>query len=191
MVQCRWLMPIISPSPLASAGNPLKGLGVSAHKKSAIIKADRDPAIVAALDNFAYFILQRHFGFPGESFRDQPHPIANLETGFQVRILLHFPFAFSPLYRARPSFRCLSNLVLQVVRLVIAAELAWRSLIELKHYLTQFRGFRIPGRKTLPVHFTERADERVAVLAADFVILVAVASVETWFAHAALPLSQR
>jgi len=95
-------MPIISPSPLASAGNPLKGLGVSAHKKSAIIKADRDPAIVAALDNFAYFTLQRHFGFPGESFRDQPHPIANLETGFQVRIFLHFPFAFGPALQGAP-----------------------------------------------------------------------------------------
>src|ERR1019366_6794918 len=60
----------------------------------------------------------------------------------------------------------------------------------MKHYLTQFRGFRIPGRKTLPVHFTERADERVAVLAADFAILVAVTSVEPWFAHAALPSSR-
>src|SRR4030088_1019367 len=35
--------------------------------------------------------------------------------------------------------------------LVIAAELAQRSLIELKHYLTQLRGFRIPGGKTLSV----------------------------------------
>src|SRR6266478_791825 len=60
----------------------------------------------------------------------------------------------------------------------------------MKHYLTQFRGFRIPGRKTLPVNFTQRADESVAVLAADFTILVAMAMVETWFAHAALPLPQ-
>src|SRR5258706_16199268 len=60
----------------------------------------------------------------------------------------------------------------------------------MKHYLAQFRGFRIPGRKTLPVNFTQRADESVAVLAADFTILVAMAMVETWFAHAALPLPQ-
>ena len=38
----------------------------------------------------------------------------------------------------------------------------------MKHYLTQFRGFRIPGRKTLPVNFTQRADKGVAVLAADY-----------------------
>jgi len=41
----------------------------------------------------------------------------------------------------------------------------------MKHYLTQFRGFRIPGRKTLPANFTQRADKGVAVLAADFAIL--------------------
>src|SRR5258708_35843553 len=60
----------------------------------------------------------------------------------------------------------------------------------MKHYLTQFRGFRIPGRKTLPINFTQRADNGVAVLAADFAILGAVTSVETWFAHAALPSSR-
>jgi hypothetical protein len=57
--------------------------------------------------------------------------------------------------------RRLSNLMLQVVRLVIAAELAWRSLIEMKHFLNQFRGLRIPGRKTLPVNLTQRADPGV------------------------------
>jgi hypothetical protein len=60
----------------------------------------------------------------------------------------------------------------------------------MKHYLTQFRGFRIPGRKTLAVNFSQRADKGVAVLAADFAILVTVTSVETWFAHAALPSSR-
>src|SRR5580704_3888582 len=60
----------------------------------------------------------------------------------------------------------------------------------MNHYLTQFRGFRIPGRKTPPVNFTQRADKGVAVLAADFAVLVAVTSVETWFAHAALPSSR-
>jgi hypothetical protein len=51
-----------------------------AHKKPAIVKADRDPAIVAALDNFAYLTLQRHLGFPCESLSDQSDPIANLES---------------------------------------------------------------------------------------------------------------
>jgi hypothetical protein len=54
-----------------------KGFRLSAQEKSAIVKADRDPAIGAALDYFPYFTLQRHFGFPGESFSDQPDPIAN------------------------------------------------------------------------------------------------------------------
>jgi hypothetical protein len=58
----------------------------------------------------------------------------------------------------------------------------------LKHYLTQLRGFRKPGRKTLPVNFPQRADKGVAVLPADFAILVAVTSIETWFAHAAVSL---
>jgi hypothetical protein len=63
----------------------------------------------------------------------------------------HFAFAFSPeINQPAALFRCLSNLVFQAVRLVIAAELAWRSLVELKQDA----------------------------------ILVAVTSVETWFAHA-------
>src|ERR1700686_3656722 len=70
-----------------------------------------------------------------------------------------------------------------MVRLVVAAELAWRSLIELH---TQLRGFRIPGGKTLSVKFAQRADGGVSVFAADFTILVAVAIVETCLAHAAL-----
>jgi hypothetical protein len=85
----------ISPSPSASARNALKGLGGSAHKKSAIVKADRHPAIVTALDYFPYFTLQRHFGFPGEGSSDQPDPIANFETGLQLRFWLHFALAFS------------------------------------------------------------------------------------------------
>src|ERR1700730_2297318 len=72
------------------------------------------------------------------------------------------------------------------MRLVIAAELAWRSLIELRHYLTQSRGFRIPGGKTLSVNFAQRADGGVSLFAADFTILVAVAIVEICHAHAAL-----
>ena len=74
----------------------LKGFNVSAHEKSAIVKADRDPAIVAALDNFADLTSQRHLGSPGESLSDQPDLIANFETGLQLRFWLHFALAFSP-----------------------------------------------------------------------------------------------
>ena len=80
--------------------------------------------------------------------------------------------------------------MLQMVGLVIAAELTYRSLIELKHYLAQFGGFRIPGRKSLPVNFTQRPDEGIAVFAGNFAVLFAMAMVENWFAHAALPLPQ-
>ena len=73
-----------------------------------------------------------------------------------------------------------------MMRLVIAAELASRSLIELKYYLAQLRGFRIPGGETLSVNFTQRTDKGVSVFAADFAILVAVLIVETCLAHAAL-----
>jgi hypothetical protein len=66
-----------------------------------------------------------------------------------------------------------------MVRLVVAAELAWRSLTELQHYVTRLRGFLIPGGKTLSVNFAQRADGGVSVFAADFTILVAVAIVET------------
>jgi hypothetical protein len=91
----------ISPSPSALARNALKGLGGSAHKKSAIVKADRHPAIVTALDYFPYFTLQRHFGFPGESFSDQFDSVANFETDIGLRFaLLHFPFGFSHTFSA-------------------------------------------------------------------------------------------
>jgi hypothetical protein len=72
---------------------------------------------------------------------------------------------------------------------MIATDLAQGGLVKLKHYLAQFRSSRIPGRKALAVNFTQRLDKGVAVLAADFAILVAMAMVETWFAHAALPWS--
>src|SRR5882757_7232539 len=73
---------------------------------------------------------------------------------------------------------------------MIAAELAQRRLVQLKQNLAQFLGFGIAGCETLSVNLSQRADEGVAVFDADFAILVAVASVETRFAHAALPLSQ-
>jgi hypothetical protein len=73
---------------------------------------------------------------------------------------------------------------------MIAAKLAYRRLVELKQDLTQFRGFRISGCKALAINLAQRANKCVAVLAADFGALVAVASVEPCFALAALPLSQ-
>jgi len=73
---------------------------------------------------------------------------------------------------------------------MIAAKLAYRRLGEVKQDLTQFRGFRIPGCKALAVNLTQRANKYVAVLAADYIVLVAMASVQPRFAHAALPLSQ-
>jgi hypothetical protein len=83
--------------------NALKGLSVSAYKKPAIVKADRDPAIIAALDNLADLILQRHLDSPCESLSDQSDPIANFETNFQFRFLLHFPFAFGAEIMTWPS----------------------------------------------------------------------------------------
>jgi hypothetical protein len=58
----------------------LKGLRLSGHEKSAIVKTDREPTIFAALDYFADLTLQRYLGSPCESFSDQPDSIANLES---------------------------------------------------------------------------------------------------------------
>ena len=69
--------------------------------------------------------------------------------------------------------------------LMIAAKLAQRRLVQLKQNLAQLLGFRITGCETLSV-LTQHADEGVSVLVADFVVLVAVAIVETGLAHAAL-----
>ncbi|HEX7566423.1 MAG TPA: hypothetical protein VF396_24695, partial [Bradyrhizobium sp.] len=74
----------------------LKGFNVSAQKKSAIVKAERNPAVVPELDNFADLTSQRNLGSPGESLSDQPDLIANFETGVWLRFLLHFALAFSP-----------------------------------------------------------------------------------------------
>src|SRR6266550_1019114 len=62
--------------------------------------------------------------------------------------------------------------------LMIAAKLAQRRLVQLKQKLAQLLGFRITGCETLSV-LTQHADEGVSVLVADFVVLVAVAIVET------------
>jgi hypothetical protein len=85
-------------------GNALKARDVSGHKKPAIVKADRDPAIVAALDNLAYLTLQCHLGFPCETLSDQSNPIANFEISFRFRVLLHLLL---------PSARCRQ---MQIVR---------------------------------------------------------------------------
>jgi hypothetical protein len=69
---------------------------------------------------------------------------------------------------------------------MIAAELAQRRLVQLKQNLAQLLGFEIAGCETLSIHLSQRADEGVAVLVADFAILVAVTIVETCLAQAAL-----
>jgi hypothetical protein len=82
--------------------------------------------------------------------------------------------------------RSVCDFVFQVTGLMIAAELAQRRFIELKKNLAQFLGHRITGCKILFVNLTQRADEGVSVLVADFAVVVAVAIVETCLAHAAL-----
>src|SRR5258708_18086806 len=68
--------------PQANIRHALKGFGLLAHEKPAIVIADCEPAIVSALSNFAYLTLQRHLGFPCETFSDQSDSIANFETIF-------------------------------------------------------------------------------------------------------------
>ena len=57
----------------------------------------------------------------------------------------------------------------------------------MKHHLAQSVRGGIAGGKALPVDLAQRADQRGAVLVADFAILIALAIVKTWLAHAALP----
>ena len=73
--------------------------------------------------------------------------------------------------------------MLQVAGFMIAAELAQRRLVELKQDFAQLVGRRIPGGKTLSVNLAQRTDEGVAVLVADFAVVVAVAIVETGLGH--------
>jgi hypothetical protein len=75
----------------------LKGLRLSGHEKSAIVKADRDPTIFAALDYFADLTLQRYLG----CFSDQPDSIANLESALDHGT--SYRFAFSPSSTSRRS----------------------------------------------------------------------------------------
>ena len=69
---------------------------------------------------------------------------------------------------------------------MIAAELAQRRFVQLKKNLAQCLGFRMTGGKALSVNLTQRGDEGVPVLLADFAVVVAVAIVETGFAHRTL-----
>src|SRR5258708_28526225 len=93
------------------------------------------------------------------------------------------------LHIAAALLRSVGDLVLQVAGLMIAAKLAQRRLVQLKQNHAQLLGFRITGCEILSV-LTQHADEGVSVLVADFVVLVAVAIVETGLAHAALPGAQ-
>src|ERR1700689_3078511 len=74
----------------------------------------------------------------------------------------------------------------QMAGLVIAAELAQRRLVQLKQDFAELLGRGITGGKTLSVNLAQRTNEGVAVLVADFAVVVAVAIVETGFAPAAL-----
>src|SRR5439155_8211360 len=84
-----------------------------------------------------------------------------------------------------PSVQGVRDLVIEMTGLVIAAKLAQRRLVQVKHNLAQSVGRGITGGKTLPVNLAQGADQGGAVLVADFTILLAV--VETCLAHAALP----
>jgi hypothetical protein len=74
---------------------------------------------------------------------------------------------------------------------MIAAELAQRRFVQLKKNFAQLLGRGITGSKTLSVNLTQGADEGVAVLVAYFAVVVAVAIVETGFAHGALHYADR
>src|SRR5258707_3834082 len=79
------------------------------------------------------------------------------------------------------------DLVSEMAGLMIAAELAQRRLVQMGQYVAQFLGRGITGGKTLSVNLAQRRDEGVAVLVADFAVLIAVAIVHACLAHAALP----
>jgi hypothetical protein len=87
-------------------------------------------------------------------------------------------------------FRSVGYLVVEMAGLMIAAQLAQGSVVELKQNVTQLVRFRIPRSETLSVNLAQRANEGVAVLVADFAILVAMAIVEARLVHAALPCAR-
>ncbi len=75
--------------------------------------------------------------------------------------------------RAHASLRGVSDLVLEMAGLMIATKLAQRRLVQLKQDLAQLLRFRITGRETLPVNLAQGAHQGIAMLVADFAILVA------------------
>jgi hypothetical protein len=83
-------------------------------------------------------------------------------------------------------FRRIRDFVFKVAGAVISAELAQRRLVQVKQDVAQLLGRRITRGETLSVNLAQRANENVAVLVADFAIVIAVAIVETGLAHAAL-----
>ena len=66
------------------------------------------------------------------------------------------------------------DLVIEMTGLVVAAKLAQRCLVQVKHDIAQLVGWGITGGKTLPVNLAQRANRGGAVLMADFTILLAV-----------------
>jgi hypothetical protein len=90
----------------------------------------------------------------------------------------------------KPLLRSLGYFFIQVAGVMIAAELAQRRFVQLKKNLAQCFGLGMPGSETLSINLAQRVDRRVSVLVADFTVVVAVAIVETCFAHAALLVPQ-
>ena len=88
--------------------------------------------------------------------------------------------------RAGALLRGFRDFVFEMAGLVIPAKLAQRGLVELRQDVAQLLGCRITGGESLSVNLAKRANQRGAVLVADFAIVVAVAIVETCLAHAAL-----
>src|SRR5579864_6237209 len=82
--------------------------------------------------------------------------------------------------------RCLGDLVVEMAGLMIAAELTERRLVQLHQDFAQRFGRGITGSETLSINLAQRPDEGVAMLVADFTIVIAVTIVETGLAHAAL-----
>jgi hypothetical protein len=82
--------------------------------------------------------------------------------------------------------RSVFDLVLQVAGLMIAAELTQGCFIQVRKNLAKFFRRGITGGKPLSVNLAQCADEGVAVLVADFAVVVALAIVEACLAHAAL-----
>ena len=73
----------------------LKRPGLATQEKSAIIKPDRDPAVVTALDNLADLSLKGDFSAPCQRIGNKPHPVTYLKTAIGLSSALHHFFAFS------------------------------------------------------------------------------------------------